>query len=417
MTTDPPPGWEMACLGDLCTPRVGKVVPAEDDPRPYLSLDNIAGEVGRIERWEGASGYRSQSVELSPGDVAYARLRPYLNKVAVADREALGSAELIVLPPSDALMPEFLQYQLLSSRFVKFAQEESTGDRPRLKWRQMRHYALAVPPSVEQQRIVAAIGEHFSRFDTVERALVSARSKAMILRVAHISSAMQGWPMVCLGDVSEVFVGATPSRRDSALWGGTVPWVSSGEIQFCRIGDTRESVSTAAVRPERIHPPGTVLLAMIGEGRTRGQAAILEIAAAHNQNSAAIRTDRSKLNPEWLFCVLSAQYESNRRIGSGNNQPALNKTRVQGLRVPVPPMDEQYGLVSRLEEVATSLDQINVGLEAARQRLSALRRGVLAAAFSGQLVQRHSSMQAASIRSGQVRALSEHLRTQYQAEA
>ena len=255
-----------------------------------------------------------------------------------------------------------------------------------LSSRTVQRLPIPLPPRAEQDRIVVAIEEQFSRLDALEDSVASARSKSIALGVAHIRSAMQGWPRVRLGDVSEVFVGSTPSRRNSTFWGGTVPWVSSGEIQFCRIRDTRESVSTVAVRPERIHPRGTVLLAMIGEGRTRGQAAILEVAAAHNQNSAAIRTEPSKLDPEWLFYVLSDQYKSNRRVGSGNNQPALNKARVQGLRVPVPPIDDQHRLVTQLDEVATSLDQVNIGLEEARQRSGALRRAVLARAFAGQLV-------------------------------
>lgn len=157
MREELPPGWEWRTVGDLCEPRVGKVIPSDDDLRPYLSLDNIVGEVGLIDGWERARDYRSQSVELSLGDVAYARLRPYLNKVVVVDREALGSSELIVLPPSDALIPEFLKYQILTSGFVRFAQQQSTGDRPRLKWRQMSEYTFAVPPLAEQERIVAAI--------------------------------------------------------------------------------------------------------------------------------------------------------------------------------------------------------------------------------------------------------------------
>src|SRR5207245_2411142 len=117
-------------------------------------------------------------------------------------------------------------------------------------------------------------------------------------------------------------------------------WVSSGEVAFCRILRTRETISPQAVTsPDRLHPAGTVLLAMIGEGKTRGQAAILDVPAAHNQNSAAIRIDQSQCTPEWLFYVLMGRYEETRRAGSGAQQPALNRARVAALSVPLPPLE------------------------------------------------------------------------------
>ena len=57
-------------------------------------------------------------------------------------------------------------------------------------------------------------------------------------------------------------------------------------------------------------------MAMIGEGKTRGQAAILEVPAAHNQNSAAIRLDPQRMVPEFLFYCLMRQYEQNRVLHS-----------------------------------------------------------------------------------------------------
>ena len=263
--------------------------------------------------------------------------------------------------------------------------------------RGLAQFRIPVAPLAEQERIVAAIEEHFSHLDAADDSLVTTQSKVRDLRAVLAKSATRDWPAAELGDLADVFVGSTPSRKKPELWGGPVPWVSSGEIQFCRIGGTRESVATAAVRPDRIHPPGTVLLGMIGEGRTRGQAAVLEIPAAHNQNSAAIRTQPSRLDPNWLFYVFSAQYESNRRVGSGNNQPALNKARVQGLRIPLPPLREQRRLVEQLDEAAAVLDQLRSGLEGALQRCAALRRAVLSEAFAGRLVPQDPNDEPASV--------------------
>jgi len=194
MNGELPSSWERVQLGQICLPRTGKVIPASDDNRPYLSFDNIACDRGTITVWEKASDYGSQSVELYPEDVAYVRLRPYLNKVAHIDCVALGSAELIVFPESEAVLPRYLQYLLLSPSFCKFAQHESTGDRPRLKWRQMQEYELPLPPACEQKRIVVAIEEHFSRLEAVDSALEVAQLRSAQLLESALQAAIRHYP-------------------------------------------------------------------------------------------------------------------------------------------------------------------------------------------------------------------------------
>ena len=238
-----------------------------------------------------------------------------------------------------------------------------------------------------------------SRLDAADRALADVKRK---LKSLHRSASLQlidqsSWPSTTLGDIAEVFVGSTPSRANHDLWAGPIPWVSSGEIQFGRIRDTREHIAAEAVSTKRVHPPGTVLLGMIGEGKTRCQAAVLEIPAAHSQNSAAIRVQRSTMSPDWLFHVLRAQYESNRRIGSGNNQPALNKSRVCQLEIPLPPLEEQDRLVGQLDATRMTIDQIVGTVAQAQRRCSALRRIVLADAFAGRLVQQDPDDEPASL--------------------
>ena len=75
------------------------------------------------------------------------------------------------------------------------------------------------------------------------------------------------------------------------------------------------------------------MLAMIGEGKTRGQAAVTHVEACHNQNTAAIRVSESEISSEYVYYYLLYRYEDNRRVGSGNNQKALNKERVSNLPI------------------------------------------------------------------------------------
>ena len=163
-------------------------------------------------------------------------------------------------------------------------------------------------------------------------------------------------------------------------------------------------ISPLATTPERVHPQGTVLLAMIGEGKTRGQAAILDVAAAHNQNSAAIRLDPAVARPEWLYYVLMQRYAETRRAGSGNNQPALNKARVQSIEIPLPTLVDQDRIVSSIELSLTVLARLATTVGLALTRSECLRRSILESAFEGCLVPQVSVTESAMMRLAETRS-------------
>ena len=237
-----------------------------------------------------------------------------------------------------------------------------------------------------------------SRLDAADRALADVKRK---LKSLHRSASLQlidqsSWPST-LSEICGGIRGAHARPANHDLSGRPDPLGSVGDSVRVGSEDSESTTAAEAVSTKRVHPPGTVLLGMIGEGKTRCQAAVLEIPAAHSQNSAAIRVQRSTMSPDWLFHVLRAQYESNRRIGSGNNQPALNKSRVCQLEIPLPPLEEQDRLVGQLDATRMTIDQIVGTVAQAQRRCSALRRIVLADAFAGRLVQQDPDDEPASL--------------------
>lgn len=198
----------------------------------------------------------------------------------------------------------------------------------------------------------------------------------------------ESWKLMPIGHVFSVFVGATPSRKNPIYWDGDVNWVSSGEVSFCSIYQTKEKISQEGYEntSTEIHPKGTVLLAMIGEGKTRGQAAILRIPAAHNQNTAAIRVSEIGLPAEYIYYFLQYQYEQTRKAGSGNNQKALNKSRVSNIVFPLCSVAEQKEIVNQLEEKLSIIEQNEKEIERALAKAELLRQSILKKAFSGKLI-------------------------------
>lgn len=336
---------------------------------------------------------RSAANRFYEGDVLYSRLRPYLNKVHRAATEGLCSAEFIVFPRTDALDADFLRYRLNASDFVRFANSLDEGDRPRVDFGQIGAFEFWLPPLPTQHRIVQALEEKLSRLDAAQSALLRAqanlkRYRASVLKKAYGFDAsaanLRSFPWSTIGDQFRVEVGATPSRKEPTYWQGHIPWVSSGEVQFCRVHETTEKITDAGYQNSstKLNPAGSVLLGMIGQGRTRGQAAILEIEAANNQNCAAIWVSKTPTPSEYVYYWLMLQYDETRRVGSGNNQQALNKSLVQSLPIPWPPLETQHQIVTEVERHLTLITRTEQSLQTQLARAKRLRQSILQQAFA-----------------------------------
>jgi len=292
-----------------------------------------------------------------------------------------------VLRAKDGMPTEYLMHYLNILDYSPFV---SGTTRLKLTKGAMAKIPVPVAPLPEQRRIVSAIEMQLGRLAAAVARLHAAKAKLKRYKQAVLKAAFtdEDWPIVRIGDVYEVFVGSTPSRAKPQFWNGTVPWVSSGEVAFCEIHETRERIATEALgnSEKRLHPAGTVILAMIGEGKTRGQAAILRIPAAHNQNTAAIRMPDDLHSPEYLYYYFLYEYENTRRVGSGNNQMALNKSRIQDIELPLPDAEEQVRTALAIRDRFEVLAETETTLDAQLVHSARLRQAVLKRAFEGRLV-------------------------------
>jgi len=197
----------------------------------------------------------------------------------------------------------------------------------------------------------------------------------------------ENWVACSIGSIGYVTNGSTPSRKMSEYWNGDIPWVSSGEVKNSIISSTRERISQKGYDNSsvRMLPKGTVLLAMIGEGKTRGQTAIINISSCINQNVAAVVIDHGFVLAKYLWFWFQGQYESNREAGSGSGPQALNCQRVRELPFHLPPLNEQVEIVRRVEELMSQADAIEARYNKAMVFVDKLMPSILAKAFRGEL--------------------------------
>jgi type I restriction enzyme S subunit len=199
----------------------------------------------------------------------------------------------------------------------------------------------------------------------------------------------QSWQWVKFHDVFEVGQGGTPSTSVSDYWNGSIPWLRSGEIRFNRIKESKETISELGLQnsPARLLPKGTILLAMTGQGLTRGRAAILDIDASGNQSCAHLIPQKNIVISEFLFYYFRSEYWEVRSFDKGSNQPGLNTAIIKEFTIPIPPLHEQLRIVTKIEELFTQLDAGVASLKKVQAQLKRYRQAVLKAAFEGRLTQ------------------------------
>ena len=188
----------------------------------------------------------------------------------------------------------------------------------------------------------------------------------------------KGWKLSTIEEIANVSSGGTPSRKNDTYWNGNIPWVTTAEVQFKVIKDTSEKITEEGLANSsaKLFPVDTILMAMYGQGKTRGQVAKLGIEASTNQACAAI-----VLHPDYevdyYYQFLVSQYENIREMANSGGQENLSGGIVKSIQVPVPSLPEQKKIaqiLSTWDKAITTTEQL---LANSQQQKKALMQQLL----------------------------------------
>jgi type I restriction enzyme S subunit len=362
-------------LSDLCDLVSLHVNPATMLEAPYLGLEHL--EPGRLQAmsYGVASDATSQKAAFEPNDVLYGKLRPYLDKAVLADRVGLATTELLVLRPRLGVSPEYLACIVHSPAFTDFAMQGVTGaQHPRTSWAHIKTFELPAHDRSEQASIAQLLWSLFRLRMATERGITSASSlkreamqqlfarglRGEAQKETEIGQIPESWELASIDKHFSVVSGGTPSRGNAAYWaGGTIPWVKTTEVNYSVINETEEHITQAGLdgSAAKMLRPGTLLMAMYGQGVTRGKVGILGIEAACNQACAAMTPTDDQVLPQYFYHYLTSRYEAIRSLAHGGQQQNLNLDIVRRIDVPVPPaIEEQQEIVDVLDALDRKVD-------------------------------------------------------------
>lgn len=296
---------------------------------------------------------------LKAGDVLVSTVRPNLNGVAIVPDEldgSIGSTGFTVLRSrSGALDARYLFHWVQTELFISSMVRLATGaSYPAVSDAIVKGSELPLPPLPEQRRIASILDLADSLRAANNQALAQAediRGALFVERFGREPGAVGG-EVRKLGDLATIASGSTPDRSRPEYFDGEIPWVKTTEVRGGVIFDTSERVTASGQRAARLrlYPRGSLIVAMYGQGKTRGQVAMLGIDAAVNQACAVIIPNES-VNGQFLFEHLRLSYERLRSKGRGGNQANLNLGLVADLDVRSPALELQEELVAKLEKV------------------------------------------------------------------
>lgn len=462
-----PAGWEWVRIPEV-THNLGQGEPT--GAFSYIdvaSVDNLKGCVtSAIQVLEAADAPSRARKNVALGTVIYSTIRPYLNNIAVIERDysprAIASTAFAVMHPHSGVVPKYLLHYLRSQPFTDYVNSKAVGIAyPAINDANFFQGLIALPPEAEQSRIVTRVEElmrlcdaleaqgkleaaqhaqlvstllgtltasttpeeladnwqrvaqHFDlllnrpqAIDALEQTLLQLAVRGLLepqdptdepasallqkiraekdrlIATGQIKrdkplppiteEEMQfglpvGWEWVSIDCLAHVGTGTTPSRDNPAFFnGGDIPWVTSGETGQSFIDAAEQYVTDQALEQTSltVYPAGTLIVAMYGQGKTRGQVAELRIPAATNQACAAVRLlEISDDHRAYVKLVFEKSYDEIRELSAGGAQPNLNVGKVKATLIPLPPLAEQSRIVTRV----TALRRLCADL---RQRLA-----------------------------------------------
>jgi len=190
------------------------------------------------------------------------------------------------------------------------------------------------------------------------------------------------WEVRSLGEIASLSSGGTPTRQNSSYWSGDIPWITTTLIDFNMICEANEFITSQGLENSaaRVYNSGTLLMAMYGQGKTRGKIAILGIDAAINQACVAIEPVKT-IASEYVFFNLAARYEEIRGLSNIGNQENLNVGIIESILLPIPPTLEEQRAIA---EVLSDVDALIAALDRLIAKKRAIKQGAMQQLLSGQ---------------------------------
>lgn len=358
----------------------------------YLTTGNVGAGFYK----EQGSGYITlktfdelHCLKVFPGDLMISRLNEPIGRACIVPEGEdyyVVAVDNVILRPNRAYDKKFIMYAMNTEGYAEHGNIIARGaTMSRVSRSQLGQFWLAFPKLKEQQQIAAFLDDQCAKIDGIiadiekQIATLQKYKKSLITEtvtkgldksvsqkessVSWIGTIPQAWKACPVGYMSTSRSGGTPDRNNLEYWeNGTIPWMASGEVNKVNVYDTDERITLQATynSSAKIVKKNSVMVALNGQGKTKGMSAILRIDSACNQSLCAFSCFENVLYYEYLFWCFQSMYTYLRQMSGDAVRDGLAASYVRKQKIPVPPFSEQQEIAEYLNKKCRKIDEIMV---------------------------------------------------------
>lgn len=317
-----------------------------------------------------------------------------INQVGLIDHTSMypeyviSNKQMKLTPDPAKASSEYLYYLFSSPNLQREILDGAIGSSvPGFNLTRLKSIELLLPPKWEQERIAGALADADQLTATLSKLIAKKRlirqgmMQQLLTGRTRLPGFQSGWTNRRIGDFTNVKAGGTPSTGISRYWNGPIPWMSSGEIHQKRVTAVRGRITPEGLKESaaRLLPRGTVLMALAGQGKTRGTVAVSRIELTTNQSIAGILPGPEH-DPDFLYYNLDTRYDELRGESAGDGgRGGLNLTIIKNLELELPELEEQREIAAVLSDADDELVALERRLELAR----AIKQGMMQELLTG----------------------------------
>ncbi|HAU5645955.1 restriction endonuclease subunit S [Serratia marcescens] len=404
-----PEGWVDTQLGNIVDygKATKRVLSDVNDDTWVLELEDIEKESSKLLSTirAGERPFKSTKNSFQKGDVLYGKLRPYLNKIIIAEEDGVCTTEIIPLSAEPSCCNKYIFYWLKSSTFLGYVNDVSYGvNMPRLGTADGLKAPLRLAPLAEQKIIAEKLDTLLAQVDSTRSRLEQIPQILKRFRQVVLSAAVSGrltkvwreknqdssssgeWQQFALSELGVLSRGKSKHRprNDPRLFGDTYPFIQTGEVANSsgRIKSATKFYSEFGLSQSKLFPQGTLCITIAAN---IADTAILDIDACFPDSVVGFIPKKNKSHVLFIKYLIDANKEDLEAYAPATAQKNINLKVLNDLRFPMPGIEEQHEIVRRVEQLFAYADTIEKQVNSALTRVNSLTQSILAKAFRGEL--------------------------------
>jgi len=391
-----PDGWKWKSLGEISDFKGGS-----QPPKKEFIYEKEEGYVRFLQIRDFSSDKNITYISIAKknrlceeDDILIGRYGASVGKILSGLSGAYNVAIMKTFPNKELITKRFFYMYLISPHFQtpllndlsqRAAQNGFSKD-------DITPLKVPLPPLSEQQRIVSKLNKLFEKIDKGVALHQKNMDEADLFMGSVLNDVFgeleEKYDLKSIGSFSKVGTGVTPLKsRNDFYDNGNINWITSKATNKDYVFESEQLITEIALDECRlkINPIGTIIVALYGQGKTRGQVSELIVESTTNQALATILVDKNQSINTYLKYFLKKSYLDIREKASGGTQPNLNLSIIKGVELPLPPLNIQQKAVKYLDKISEKIEKLKQVQKEKMESLIALKASILDKAFRGEL--------------------------------